>query len=233
MLVPGSTHTINKYSQMNTENCKFKPWIIYGPIAVWLLFWFGSLIGYIFSGLEEYVPWCIPHFEGCTSVSKAGRYGTSFYLFKILLIPATILLFIYWIDVYRWQRFQQTLSARLPMLILISGCLGAVFLIAHLTALGLDCEICRTFRNYGTKGFFVFTIAAQWMLYFHLRSTFSKELSTRCLFVVCVLVTFEMLLSGTVQFFWEDTRWIENGIAWRSTFYLSFAPFLVSKLWKC
>lgn len=217
---------------MNTEISKFKPWITYGPIAVWLLFWFGSTIGYIFAGLEQYVPWCIPHFEGCTSVSKAGRYGTSFYLFKLLLIPATVLLFIFWIDLYRWQRFQRILSTRLTLLILVCGCVGAIFLIAHLTALGLECDICRTVRNYGTKGFFVFSITALWILYFHLRSTFSKELSTRCLFVICVLVTVEMLLSGTVQLFWEDTRWIENGIAWRSTFYLSFAPFLVSKLWN-
>ena len=179
---------------MNTEISKFKPWIMYGPIAVWLLFWFGSVIGYIYAGLEQYVPWCIPHFEGCTSVSKAGRYGTSFYLFKLLLIPATVLLFIFWIDLYRWQRFQRILSTRLTLLILVCGCIGAIFLITHLTALGLECDICRTVRNYGTKGFFVFSITALWILYFHLRSTFSKELSTRCLFVICILVTVEMLL---------------------------------------
>ena len=221
----------NSENTRKTEGIVFTPWLRSGPIAIWLLFWFGSLLGYLFAGLEEYVAWCIPHIEGCTSVSKAGRYGTSFVIYKLLLIPAALLLLVYWVDVYRWLQSLLHKSQWLATWMLVFGCCGALFLTFHLVALGLDCEVCRTVRSYGTKGFYVFTFLAQWFLYAKIRTLFPRRLITHGFFLLCIVVTLEILILTVVPVFWENTRAIENGIAWRSTFYLSFAPVLIRTLW--
>ena len=34
---------------------------------------------YLLSASEQLVPWCLPWFEGCTSISRASRSGTAYF----------------------------------------------------------------------------------------------------------------------------------------------------------
>ena len=68
----------------------FQPWFRFGPILILILYWLGSTSGYIFSCLGEFVPWCFPHIEGCTSISRTGRFGTSFLHLQIYYDPRRV-----------------------------------------------------------------------------------------------------------------------------------------------
>ena len=92
-------------------------------------------VAYFLSSLGGYVDRCVPFLDGCTSISKVGRYGVSFYLYKILIIPSVILMITFW-----YQVNQYVYKSELLLFINIASC---IFLIIYLLALGFDGKIYR------------------------------------------------------------------------------------------
>ena len=43
---------------------------------------------YLISATVGHIPLCFPYWEGCTSISAAGRYGLMYFMFKGTMIPA-------------------------------------------------------------------------------------------------------------------------------------------------
>ena len=105
-------------------------------------------ISYIISSFFGYVDWCLPIIDGCTSISKVGRYGISFYLYKILVIPSVILMMYFWLKVY--------LDIYKNVFLLLLSLVACIFLIIYLIALGVDGSIYRFMREVGIFVFFVF-----------------------------------------------------------------------------
>ncbi len=54
------------------------------------------IISYIASVKLNLVPACIPNFEGCTSISRAGRNVPVKYFFKPMMYLYSFILFLYW-----------------------------------------------------------------------------------------------------------------------------------------
>ena len=54
------------------------------------------IISYIASVKLDLVTACIPNFEGCSSISRAGRYAPVKYFFKPMMYIYAITLFLYW-----------------------------------------------------------------------------------------------------------------------------------------
>ncbi len=214
------------------QTSEFRSWVRFAPLGIWILFWLGTLVGYAVASLEEFVPWCFPHLEGCTSLSKAGRYGTSFYIYKLTLLPAATLMVCYWVGIHRWFKPWNLTHPWIRRIMVSLGLIGAVLLFAHLTALGFDCGVCRSIRSYGTTGFFLLTFMAQWILAVNLSKRFGRTLPTIGHWVVCVLLTFEVLLLCVIPFVVEETTNIENASSWRASSYLSLAPVLTALLWR-
>ena len=91
-------------------------------------------ITYLVSASEGYVPWCVPYWDSCTSISATWRSGTAFFIFKATMIPAAMLLMWYWILAARkLNRFGKTVHA-IPVI----GVIGAIFLIVYTIALGAE-----------------------------------------------------------------------------------------------
>ena len=63
-------------------------------IAVHWAWWLSRSAGYI--------PDCIPHLDGCTSISRAARHGTGNAIFKLLIIPAAALQALHWRRCAAW-----------------------------------------------------------------------------------------------------------------------------------
>ena len=105
-------------------------------------------ISYVISAFYGYVDWCLPIIDGCTSISKVGRYGISFYLYKILVIPSVILMIYFWLKVY--------LDVYKNIFLLFLSFIACIFLIIYLIALGFDGPIYRFMREVGIFAFFVF-----------------------------------------------------------------------------
>ena len=57
---------------------------------------------YAISVMEGHVLACNPYWDGCTSISKAGRHGWANHLFRGALLPYTPLLALYWWLNQRW-----------------------------------------------------------------------------------------------------------------------------------
>lgn len=112
---------------------------------------------YLISAYEGYVPWCIPYWDSCTSISATGRHGMAYYIFKGTMIPAAMLLMWYWIMAARkLNRFGRTVHV-IPVI----GVIGAIFLIVYTLALGATGDTFRLQRRIGIIIFFTFTYLAQ------------------------------------------------------------------------
>ena len=55
---------------------------------------------YLISIHLDLVPKCIPFFEGCTSISRVGRYKPVVYFFKPLMFIFAIILVFFWTKFY-------------------------------------------------------------------------------------------------------------------------------------
>ena len=116
---------------------------------------------------EEYVPLCNPYWDGCTSISRAGRHGWANHLFRGALLPYTVALAIYW-----WlnQRWLLALGSNGSRLMLVSGWIGALFMILYVTFLGTEGASYQLMRRYGINVYFGGTFLAQVLLALKLRS---------------------------------------------------------------
>ena len=116
------------------------------------------IISYFISSLGGFVDWCMPLIDGCTSISKVGRYGISFYLYKIFIIPSVILMIIFWYEVNKY-----IYKSNLLLFLSITSC---IFLIIYLFALGFDGKIYRFMREIGIFIYFILTPMCQTLLAF-------------------------------------------------------------------
>ena len=210
----------------------FRPWFKFGPILILLLYWLGSASAYIFSYLGEFVPWCFPHIDGCTSISRTGRFGNSFYIAKFTMIPVAFFAFVYWLDMARWNR---TFSPKGPLLNFaptILGCVGAVALCIQISVLGIECGSCRTIRSYSTTTFFLLTFIAQWFAWTRIRKQSERKWVSGLYLILCVLLSIDVSLFIVVPNLFENTSGIENSIAWRTSYLIALAPALSAFGWR-
>lgn len=210
----------------------FRPWCKFGPILILMLFWLGSITGFIFAYLEDYIAWCIPHIEGCTSISRTGRSGASFYVFKLTMIPVAVFAFVYWLDMARWKHGTTPTQPIFVLVPTILGCLGAIALMSQMTFLGIDCGVCRTIRSYSTYTFFLLTFAAQWLAWIRIRKHSERNWVPPCYFILCLWLSLELVIFITIPIFIENTRALENGIAWRASYLISLAPAISAFGWS-
>ena len=122
---------------------------------------------YVVAASHGHVEWCVPYWDGCTSISRVGRYGWANYLFRAGLLPYTVLLGLYW-----WlnQRWLLALGSNGSRLMLVSGWIGALFMILYVTFLGTEGASYQLMRRYGINVYFGGTFLAQVLLALKLRS---------------------------------------------------------------
>ena len=129
-------------------------------IAVLLCFWL--------SLSEQLIPACNPLIDGCTTISRACRYGTAYYVFKALVLPAASLLALYW-----WwtaQRLAGTGRHRgVVRSLRILGVTASLFLALYASFLGSDGELFALYRRMGATLFFSATFFCQLLLAVALR----------------------------------------------------------------
>ena len=143
---------------------------------------FTVVISYLFSLFGGYVEWCFPLLDGCTSISKVGRYGVAFYLYKIFIIPSVILMIIFWYQVNKYIK-----KSNLLFFLNLTSC---IFLIIYLLALGFEGKIYRFMREIGIFLFFILTPMCQtWLVFSISNNKISSKFSLFTLlfvYLVCV-----------------------------------------------
>ena len=160
------------------------------------------IISYFISSFGGFVDWCMPLIDGCTSISKVGRYGISFYLYKIFIIPSVILMIIFWYQVNKY-----IYKSNLLLFLSITSC---IFLIIYLFALGFDGKIYRFMREIGIFVYFILTPMCQTLLAFSISNN-----KIRSKFFLYALLFMYLVCMGVYLFILPlDNSNYENVIEW-------------------
>ena len=93
---------------------------------------FTVISSYILSIKFNLVVSCIPNFEGCTSISRVGRYEPVKYFFKPLMYLFCIFLFFYWIQLFKILKKYKIKSKHTYYMAIFS----VIFLSLYITFLG-------------------------------------------------------------------------------------------------
>jgi hypothetical protein len=132
-----------------------------------------------------YVPDCIPHLEGCTSVSEAARHGAANLLFKALMIPNAFVQAWTWSIAARWVAARAAEPGASRGLVPL-GIIAAVALGVYAIALGTDAAPYAWMRRYGIKFYFASTFCAMLVFVRQLRRLAPAARWTRALVWACV-----------------------------------------------
>lgn len=109
---------------------------------------------------QGYEAACIPVWQGCTSISRAARYGDAIFWFRGLMLPMASLLAIYWILHCRWLNDVVGRHYRHGIILLL-GFTSALALAIYANFLGTDGDIYRFMRRFGVTFYFAFSMLAQ------------------------------------------------------------------------
>jgi hypothetical protein len=119
---------------------------------------------YLLSAYEEFVPWCIPYIDGCTTISQAARSGNSIFIYRTPMVAYAVLLIWFWIYAQHWLTLLYGYRTNVAHIILWLGIVGAIFLIVYIDFLGTTGEVNRFMRRYGIMMFFTLTPLAQLLM---------------------------------------------------------------------
>jgi len=114
---------------------------------------------WLLSRAAGYVPDCIPHIEGCTSISRAARQGAGNAVFRALMVPAAALQALNWILAARWIEENATRTASTRGLRPL-GIVAGVALAIYALFLGTEGAIYGWLRRYGITFYFAATFCA-------------------------------------------------------------------------
>jgi hypothetical protein len=179
------------------------------PLIVGLVPVIGVTSAYWLNVRAGVLPGCMPLLDGCTSISATGRYMPGSMPFRAVLLPqAAFLTVLWWIGI-GWLK-QVMPASRARHLILVSGIVGAVALVAYVTFLGTRQPFYEFMRHFGIYFYFFGTAIAQIVL------TAAMPHSRLRFAMLWVIGTpFVLGLLNWAQKLWlSDSDIFENSIEW-------------------
>ena len=115
------------------------------------------IISFIWSANLNLINWCIPNFDGCTSISRVGRYEPVVYFFKPLMLIYAIFLGLFWKNYYKLLNFDNINISKFSLLIAYCSIL---FLVLYIIFLG-EGKLYKFFRQIGIFIYIFFTVLTQ------------------------------------------------------------------------
>ncbi len=188
-------------------------------------------ITYLAAAGEGYVPWCFPYVDSCTSISATGRAGTGFYLFKAFMIPAAVILAAYWWFTRRLL-ISLTDKHQWATAIWVIGCIGAVFLILYVLALGAAGNEFRIQRRLGIIVYFTFTYLAQLLLLWRLHRLGIEGRTVIVLQSIAVFLLACGLLTLVLAAVMLDYDAVEDAFEWVLALFIQLYFLATYPLWR-
>ena len=181
---------------------------------------------YVISSTQGLVPACIPYFEGCTSISSAGRYGISYYLFKVGMVGAAVLLVLFWRQMSGHIR---AATGRAAPVAAACGMGGAAFLVLYTAFLGSEGDFYFLMRRFGTLLYFGLTMVAQLMALRRLE-TFAPPWLTRTMKWILFSMLFFGFFSIPVMNYMDNKDTFQDIIEWDFSLLMQ-TYFLFTAIW--
>jgi hypothetical protein len=206
-----------------------------------LLAWLAALLplvashaAYLISASLEAVPWCVPHLEGCTSVSRAARStAPAIVLYKSLLLPYSVVLVVFWWQAGRWLREVAPARRRTQRVLLPIGLVAGIATATYTAALGTDGEVQQWIRRYAINVGFGLSVLAELLLAAALaREPRVPQALRRALVGLCAAMLALGLASIPLQFLVDARDAAVNAIEWTvGVLMLVFYP-LAGAAWR-
>ena len=168
---------------------------------------------WLVSASEGHVPWCFPYLDSCTSISATGRHGLAFYLFKAMMIPAAVLLVLYWWVTCQWLRLLGDNRMQTATILLL-GAIAAIFLVIYTVALGAAGDLLRLHRRVGIIVYFTFTFLSQLLLVWRLEKLAVKDSTCRWLLWLCTLALAIGIVTLVLDAVLDNYEDYENAFEW-------------------
>ncbi|RUO36579.1 hypothetical protein [Aliidiomarina sanyensis] len=190
---------------------------------------------YLIGRFEGVAYECIPYLHGCTSISRAARLGSAIFWFRGLMMPIAVFLFAFWYLHYHWLAH---ITGKRPFHVLISGVIGAVFLILYVDFLGTEGDFYRFMREQGILFYFAFTALAQ-MFSIHWLHAKTEVLHRRLkrllqaqasLIIIAWGFAMVQLTVKTLELSWSSQ--MENAAAWNVSLLMSFFYLFTAWMWQ-
>ncbi|MCK5873507.1 MAG: hypothetical protein KAG82_02330 [Alcanivoracaceae bacterium] len=187
-------------------------------------------LSFLVSAVEGNVRWCFPYWETCTSISRTGRHGTAYFIFKGGMIPACVLLALFWWLNRLWLQLLGLEGGKsLPWL----GLVSSLALLIYTLALGHAGDTFYLMRRVGVIGWFGLTYIAQLQLGASLRHHPHWGKAGQRLLqlsVVTLLIGLISVVAGLVVPERHDE--LENAFEWTLALLLNVHGFAVALLWR-
>ena len=133
------------------------------------------IISFVWSANLNLISWCIPNFEGCTSISRVGRYEPVKYFFKPLMFIYAVFLY------YFWKKYYEFLSKNKihlsKFLIFLAYC-SILFLVLYIIFLG-EGKLYRFFRQVGIFIYIFFTVLTQFFFSIKFKNTLRIKIKAK------------------------------------------------------
>lgn len=120
----------------------------------------GVNIAYVLAAGDGQVPSCLVYLEGCTSVSATGREPPASFFFRGAMLPASVLMLVYWWLARHWLALHGDRSMRARALFWM-GLGASAFLVVYTNVLGVIGEWYAIYRRIGVVMYFSLTFFAQ------------------------------------------------------------------------
>ena len=204
------------------------------PFVLGVLAIIAGNVSFILSVNEGFVETCFPYFEGCTSISKTGRQGLSFIVFKLIILPVMTLLSIYWLLSYNLIKNSIEVHKLTLKIMITSGVIGSIFGIIYASFLGSEGNIYQLLRRFGIYFFFLGTYLSQVLeVYLLFRSKKNhNSIYLKIMKFLSYLIGLVNVFSIPIYGLIEEDDWLENVLEWNITLLIFIYFILVSLFWK-
>ncbi len=182
------------------------------------------------STIEGYVDPCFPYWAECHSISKSGRYGAAYFVFKGGMIPFAVLIFFFWQLNRSWLAM---LGREHHRSLLWLALVGSIALLLYTLSLGHAGDTFRSLRRFGVILFMFCTFSAQVKLGRELLHSPQYALQGRQLLKLSA-ATLAIAIFSLLLDFWlgKDYDRVENAFEWWLMLLLHVHSFYVVYLWK-
>ena len=175
---------------------------------------------YLISAYQGQVEWCVPYWDGCTTISRAGRQSPAVFLYRGLMIPAAVFMALYWLLFREWLSLAEDRVHELNTAMAVVGVSAAICLVLFSSILGHPHPLLKLPRRILAGGFFVGTFLAQLMLLarlWTLRRGWRAMRLSRIVGFKMIVVLIQVLL--VIMLILLRTRisasgWLANAVEW-------------------
>ncbi len=191
------------------------------PLSIAVLFLGAVHLAWWLSIQAGTIPYCNPYWDGCTSISRAARYGLANHLFRLVVLPVALMHLLNWWLAARWLRSPRPGTDFQASLLLAFGAVSALALATYATFLGTEGDAYRFLRRYGVTLYFGCGFLAQ-LMFLRLAAReglllqqrmVERAMRTVCLLMLAMGIAFTIAKEALQDEAMRDR--LENALEWQ------------------